>query len=174
MQASPSVTESKTDLHRASAHSAVKYDLIGRLVEDTQLTRRTVAAVLQGINKAVFSQYKTNPEDFMQKAARLINEQKATVIVEHLAYDPVEDSFDLDIFTADDVLRLVRGSALDRFDASDEQLLAAIRKWLKAAGFIKHKRDRNGQPLTLYSPEDDTIWSEKGPAARQREYLDRA
>jgi hypothetical protein len=30
----------------------------------------------------------------------LINEQKATVIIEHLAYDPVEDKFDLDIFTA--------------------------------------------------------------------------
>ena len=93
------VTESKTDLHRASAHSAVKYDLIGRLVEDTQLTRRTVASVLQGINKAVFSQYKTNPEDFMQKAARIINEQKATVIVEHIAYDPTGDTHDLDIFT---------------------------------------------------------------------------
>ena len=31
---------------------------------------------------------------------RLINEQKATVIIEHLAYDAVEDTFDLDIFTA--------------------------------------------------------------------------
>ena len=31
---------------------------------------------------------------------RFINEQKATVIIEHLAYDSVEDKFDLDIFTA--------------------------------------------------------------------------
>ncbi len=95
------VTESTTDFHRASAHSAVKYDLIGRLAGETQLTRATVASVLQGINKAVFSQYRTNPEDFMQKAARLMNEQKATVIVEHIAYDPTGDAYDMDIFTQD-------------------------------------------------------------------------
>lgn len=95
------VTESTTDFHRASAHSAVKYDLIGRLAGETQLTRATVASVLQGINKAVFSQYRTNPEDFMQKAARLMNEQKATVIVEHIAYDPTGDTHHMDIFTRD-------------------------------------------------------------------------
>jgi len=95
------VTESTTDFHRASAHSAVKYDLIGRLAGETQLTRTTVASILQGINKAVFSQYRTNPEDFMQKAARLMNEQKATVIVEHIAYDPTGDTHSMDIFTQD-------------------------------------------------------------------------
>lgn len=95
------VTESTTDFHRASAHSAVKYDLIGRLAGETQLTRATVASVLQGINKAVFSQYRTNPEDFMQKAARLMNEQKATVIVEHIAYDPTGDTHTMEIFTQD-------------------------------------------------------------------------
>lgn len=95
------VTESTTDYSAASAHSAVKYDLIGRLAGETQLTRATVASVLQGINKAVFSQYRSNPEDFMQKAARLMNEQKATVIVEHIAYDPTGDTHTMDIFTQD-------------------------------------------------------------------------
>jgi type III restriction enzyme len=95
------VTEFTTDYSAASAHSAVKYDLIGRLAGETQLTRATVASVLQGINKAVFSQYRTNPEDFMQKAARLMNEQKATVIVEHIAYDPTGDTHTMDIFTQD-------------------------------------------------------------------------
>ena len=93
------VTESRTDLHRASVHSAVRYDLIGRLAEDTQLTRSTVASVLRGVNKAVFAQYRTNPEDFIQKAARLIGEQKATVIVEHISYSPTDERHELDIFT---------------------------------------------------------------------------
>ena len=52
------------------------------------------------MNVAVFAQFKTNPESFIAEAIRLINEQKATVIIEHLAYDPVEDKFELDIFTA--------------------------------------------------------------------------
>lgn len=91
---------SAVETQRNSIHSAVKYDLIGKLAEGTQLTRRTVADILRGINLAVFGQFKTNPESFIAEAIRLINEQKATVIIEHLAYDPVEDKFDLDIFTA--------------------------------------------------------------------------
>ena len=90
----------ETETNRQSVHSAVKYDLIGKLAEGTQLTRRTVADILKGLNAAVFAQFKTNPESFIAEATRLINEQKATVIIEHLAYDPVEDKFDLDIFTA--------------------------------------------------------------------------
>jgi type III restriction enzyme len=90
----------ETETNRASIHSAVKYDLIGKLAEGTQLTRRTVTEILKGLNAAVFAQFKTNPESFIAEVIRLINEQKATVIIEHLAYDPVEDKFDLDIFTA--------------------------------------------------------------------------
>jgi len=88
-----------TETNRQSIHSAVKYDLIGKLTEGTQLTRRTVAEMLKGMNVAVFAQFRTNPEHFIAEATRLINEQKATVIIEHLAYDSVEDKFDLDIFT---------------------------------------------------------------------------
>ncbi len=83
-----------------SVHSAVKYDLVGKLAEGTQLTRRTVVDILKGLTAAVFAQFKTNPEHFMAEARRLINEQKATMIVEHLAYDPVEERYELDIFTA--------------------------------------------------------------------------
>lgn len=92
--------DTHTETSRASVHSAVKYDLIGKLADGTQLTRRTVVDILKGLNAAVFAQFKTNPESFIAEAIRLINEQKATLIVEHLAYDPVEDRFDLDIFTA--------------------------------------------------------------------------
>ncbi|MEG7521698.1 MAG: hypothetical protein M3H12_01150 [Chromatiales bacterium] len=35
----------------------------------------------------------------MLKAARLINEQKATVIVQHLSYNPMNGQHDVDIFT---------------------------------------------------------------------------
>ncbi|MFY9329938.1 MAG: hypothetical protein WAO76_18260, partial [Georgfuchsia sp.] len=93
------IAQTTTESHKNSIHSAVKYDLIGNLAEESQLTRSTIASILQGINVAVFSQYKTNPEDFIAKAARLINEQKATVIVERLSYDPVGETYDIDIFT---------------------------------------------------------------------------
>lgn len=93
------VGESVVENHRASVHSDVPYDLIGKLAEGTKLTRRTVAEIIKGMSVAVFAQYKTNPESFIAEAIRLINEQKATMLVEHLAYDPVEERYDTDIFT---------------------------------------------------------------------------
>ena len=94
------VKETVIEKNQYSAHSVVKYDLIGKVAEGTLLTRRTVAEILRGLNAAVFAQFKTNPESFIAQACRLINEQKATMVIEHLAYDPVEEKFDLDIFTA--------------------------------------------------------------------------
>jgi type III restriction enzyme len=91
--------ENTTIKHQASVHSAVRYDLVGKIGEATTLTRATVAAILHRLNVAVFSQFKLNPEDFIRKASQLINEQKATVVVEHLTYDPLADTFSTDIFT---------------------------------------------------------------------------
>jgi type III restriction enzyme len=96
------VRENTTGFMSSSVNSAVKYDLIGKLAEDTHLTRSTVAEILKAINATVFTQYRQNPEDFMIKSARIINEQKATMVVEHLTYNPVDDRHELtDIFTVD-------------------------------------------------------------------------
>jgi len=93
------VMETQTEVMKHSVHSAVNYDLIGKLVAQTQLTRRTVAQILQGLRLDTFSQYKTNPEAFIAKASQLINEQKATVVIEHLSYDTRAGTFDTSIFT---------------------------------------------------------------------------
>jgi type III restriction enzyme len=66
--------------------------------ELTKLKRRTVAEILGGIRSHVFDQFRNNPEDFFAKAAALINEQKATMVIEHLAYDTIEEKFDSSIF----------------------------------------------------------------------------
>lgn len=93
------VSETKVEHSAASAGSTVKYDLLGEIAEKTQLTRRTCAAILTGVNPGTFAKFKQNPEQFITEAARLINEQKATVIVEHLAYDPLDNRYDSSIFT---------------------------------------------------------------------------
>jgi type III restriction enzyme len=95
------VTETVTDSHKESIQSSVKYDLIGKLTETTQLTRRTIAEILRSIEPVVFKQYQINPEDFILNSCKLINEQKATVIVEHLSYDMIEDRYETNIFTRD-------------------------------------------------------------------------
>jgi type III restriction enzyme len=55
----------------------VQYDLIGNIAEDTNLTRKTVAQILKGINASVFAQFKLNPEAFIREMSRIINEQQA-------------------------------------------------------------------------------------------------
>ncbi len=93
------VSTTSTQTETVSSGSQVKYDLLGEVAEKTQLTRRTAAAILGRINPNTFGKFRLNPEQFITEAARLINEQKATVIVEHLAYDALEDRFDTAIFT---------------------------------------------------------------------------
>ena len=44
--------------------------------------------------------YRNNPEEFITKVIRLIKEQKATMIVDHITYDTIEGSYDSSIFTA--------------------------------------------------------------------------
>lgn len=81
------------------ANSSVKYDLIGKLVGETGLTRKAVVAILTGIEKSVFEQFKFNPEEFIIKAAALINDEKATAIIQHITYNMLEERYDTDIFT---------------------------------------------------------------------------
>ena len=93
------LAETKTARLKSSVHSAVQYDLIGKLAEETKLTRATIGAILQEIKPSVFALYRVNPEDFLRVASRLINEQKATVIVEHLTYSATDETYGIDIFT---------------------------------------------------------------------------
>jgi type III restriction enzyme len=95
-----SVMENQTRSAPISAHSSVQYDLIGKLSEDTQLTRATMATILKQLNPATFALYRINPENFIRNVGRLVKEQKATMIVEHISYHPVEERHQLDeIFT---------------------------------------------------------------------------
>ncbi len=91
----------KSESYDVSIHpnSKVKYDLVGKLVDETGLTRKAIIAILQGIQPHVFNQFKDNPEEFILKAAKLINEQKATAIIEHITYDVLDEKYGTDVFT---------------------------------------------------------------------------
>ena len=90
--------------HTSTIHELVgdkvKYDLVGKLVEDTGLTRRTIVAILQKITPNTFFKFKTNPEEFIIRAANIINECKAIAVIEHVKYHKLNKEFDSDIFSA--------------------------------------------------------------------------
>ena len=119
---------------KISVNASVKYDLIGKIVAETGLTRKSVVAILRGIQPYVFDQFKDNPEEFILKAAQLINEQKATVIIQHIAYNKLTAAFDTDIFTEPTLKGQLGTNAMAAkhhlydyilYDSSNEQKFAA-------------------------------------------------
>lgn len=81
------------------ANDQVKYDLLGKLTDATNLTRQAVAQILSRIKPNVFGQFKNNPEDFIIKASELINEEKVCLIVKHIEYTPIDQYYDVSVFT---------------------------------------------------------------------------
>ena len=94
-------SKAKSEIYNSAeiATSNVKYDLVGKLVDDTGLTRKDIIRILQGITPVTFDKFKANPEEFIIKAASLINDEKATAIIEHITYDVMDEKYDVDVFT---------------------------------------------------------------------------
>ena len=79
----------------------VTYDLIGQLVTATGLTRKTVVEILKGIKPETFSMFKMNPEEFIIKTGLIINDCKASAVIQCITYKKLNDEFSTDIFTVD-------------------------------------------------------------------------
>lgn len=78
---------------------STKYNLIGSVATDTGLTRHTIIEILKNIRQDVFEQFKYNPEEFIRRASNLINEEKATTIIDGITYNKIEDKYSNEIFT---------------------------------------------------------------------------
>lgn len=94
------VTGTDTHAVKELVNENVKYDLIGKLVEATGLTRRVIVTILQKISPSTFYKFRANPEEFIIKAGNIINQCKAIAVIEHVAYHKLDKTFDSDIFSA--------------------------------------------------------------------------
>lgn len=95
------VEETNPDNLPQSNMSQIQYDLIGKIGAGTHLTRRTVVRILKGILPVKFSMYRQNPEEFIAKVIKLINEEKATMIVADITYNQTDRTYDAEIFTTE-------------------------------------------------------------------------
>ena len=75
------------------ASRGVTYDLVGEIATVTRLTRRTVAEILSHILPDVFNLFAVNPEEFIREAIKLIDEQKASTIIEHITYSELDEKW---------------------------------------------------------------------------------
>ncbi len=89
----------RTEHLKGILSNSTKYDLIGKISDGTKLTRKTVVQILRGIDKNKFNLYRINPEEFIAKVCKIVNEQKAATIVEHIRYDKIHGEYDSNIFT---------------------------------------------------------------------------
>lgn len=93
------VRRSATERVDVGAVSGVAYDLVGEVAGLARITRRSAARILAGIHPQKFALYAKNPEEFIAKAAKLIVEEKAAMIVDHVTYHEIDERYDSTIFT---------------------------------------------------------------------------
>ena len=96
-----SAEKSRTFTLERGESSSVKYDLIGKIAEGTKLTRRSAAKILSSVRPDIFAMFRNNPEEFITKTIRLIDEEKASMIVDHISYNLTDGKYDSNIFTAE-------------------------------------------------------------------------
>ena len=83
------------------------YDIIGEIVAITNLKRHTVTEILQKISPLKFLLIRKNPEEFIAKSSKLINEVKASLIINHIRYHKIDETHDAKtvFFNSRDVVR---------------------------------------------------------------------
>lgn len=78
------------------------YDIVGEIENLTNLTRRTIVSILQKIKTEKFYLLRKNPEEFIAKCGKIINEAKASLIINNIVYHKIDDSYDAKtVFTND-------------------------------------------------------------------------
>ena len=92
----------RTKEMRDVSTSNVPYDLVGEIARGCTLTRRTSTEILKQLfvnSPAKVYMFKNNPEEFIRNAVKIVRDQKATMIVDHISYNKTENTYDSDIFT---------------------------------------------------------------------------
>lgn len=79
--------------------TSVKYDLVGEIARRTTLTRKSACAILKGLRPSKLAMFNNNPEEFIRNVSKLIKDEKATMIVDHIRYNKLDNTYDSSIFT---------------------------------------------------------------------------
>ena len=146
--------------------SSIRYDLIGKLVAETGLTRVTIAAILKGISPQRFSLFRTNPEEFLLKAAQIINNCKALEVVQNITYSKLESTYDLSLFApsgrrgrlADNAVAAPKGKSLYNYTLCDSVIEMDFAKALEDTDNVRFYVKLPGSfsihtPVGRYSPD---------------------
>lgn len=79
---------------KTDVYTNTTYDIVGEIVQQTNLTRRTIVEILKAIEPNKFAMLRKNPEEFIGKCANLINEVKASLIINNIVYHKTDERYD--------------------------------------------------------------------------------
>ncbi len=100
LKAGESMTKQKSITEKAeSMLGAIKYDIVAEITRATNLTRKTVVKILQGIRLDTFYNFRINPESFIKETARIINNEKAATLIDNIIYSKTDKTYSDAIFT---------------------------------------------------------------------------
>jgi type III restriction enzyme len=88
------VTSRATKKLDTDVYTNTVYDIIGEIVNATNLKRTTVVTILKKISPNKFYLIRKNPEEFIAKCSKLINETKASLIINNIVYHKTEERYD--------------------------------------------------------------------------------
>jgi type III restriction enzyme len=88
------ISQRKTKKLNTELYTTTVYDIIGEIVNITNLKRTTIVEILKKINTNQFYLVQKNPEEFIAKCSKLINETKASLIINNIVYHKIEERFD--------------------------------------------------------------------------------
>ena len=149
--------------------SSVAYDLVGDIAKGARLTRRSVVKILQGIGIKV-RLFKNNPEEFIRNVIKVIKEQKATMIVDHITYNPTaEEPYDSTIFVPERRLNVNKSLELSKhitpyieYDSEGEKNFAeGLQSASEVLIFAKLPRKlKIPTPVGYYAPDWAIVFEE--------------
>ena len=75
-------------------YSNSSYDIVGEIEQRTALMRKTIVAILKVIDEDKFLLIHKNPEEFIAKSSKLINEVKSSLIMNNIVYHKINEQYD--------------------------------------------------------------------------------
>lgn len=75
-----------------------KYDLIKKIAENTELTRKTVYRILKNIGDKQIEKFKVNPSNFIKQICQLIKSTKLEFLKDNIYYKKTDKNYEISIF----------------------------------------------------------------------------
>ena len=104
MESATLFKEGKKELNKVGTalYTDTLYDLVGEIEQRTHLTRKTIVNILKEIKEEKFLLVRKNPEEFITKCSKFINEVKASLVINNIAYHKTDEVYDAKtVFTND-------------------------------------------------------------------------